>query len=129
MLFLTSQNKTNYVASEDYSCACGSVTLNELNQPAQVGEENGNCSIPSPYDVSDLMEYDPGQIVWAKLSRYPWWPGMIDYATTLQYYKKTSRCEKYNVRFFGKHVLQQWIDQLQICTYAKNPPVCITLSY
>ncbi|GFS47824.1 zinc finger CW-type PWWP domain protein 1 [Trichonephila inaurata madagascariensis] len=95
-------------------------------------QENGNCSIPSPYDDSDLMEYDPGQIVWAKLSGYPWWPGMIDLSTHCNIIRKPNEVRhrvkilvfshKYHVRFFGKHVLKQWVDQRQICFYSKNSP-------
>ncbi|GFQ73359.1 hypothetical protein TNCT_182681 [Trichonephila clavata] len=36
-------------------------------------QENGNCSIPSSCgDDNDFMEFDPGQVVWAKKKRLPW---------------------------------------------------------
>ncbi|GFS55920.1 zinc finger CW-type PWWP domain protein 1 [Nephila pilipes] len=87
-------------------------------------QENGSCDIPSKLDVNeDRMEFDPGQIVWAKLGQYPWWPGMVDFdyiskTKRFDYFKRQNGSEQFNVRFFGEKTLHQWIVKDRIRSFS-----------
>ncbi|XP_053997769.1 uncharacterized protein LOC128886689 [Hylaeus anthracinus] len=79
-------------------------------------ESMASCDIAEASKPLPLIEndYNAGSIVWARVPRYPWWPGIIcDSVDTFMYYKKrrySLKPHQYHVTFFNKDKLEwDWI--------------------
>nr|XP_034176128.1 PWWP domain-containing protein2-like [Osmia lignaria] len=90
-----------------------------------------SCNIPeqpiSPADKSDLIEntYNAGSIVWAHISGFPWWPGIVnDNPDTFAYYelqKKSIKPVRYYVTFFNEEQLDAaWVHKKNIKPLASH---------
>ncbi|XP_075050290.1 histone-lysine N-methyltransferase NSD2 isoform X2 [Mixophyes fleayi] len=95
----------------------------------KLGDETptNSCSVESPevkslsdLDTSELKEHDEtsykfavGDLVWSKVSGYPWWPCMVTSDPVLHSHTKMKGQKKsirqYHVQFFGNAPERAWI--------------------
>ncbi|XP_065317367.1 histone-lysine N-methyltransferase NSD2-like isoform X2 [Gordionus sp. m RMFG-2023] len=72
---------------------------------------NQNNDIPCNWLVGDL--------IWAKLSTYPWWPSMIIYDPSLGIFTRTKKKNReYHVQFFGENA-RAWVYDKNILAFDK----------
>ena len=64
----------------------------------------------SPVKETSPMKSDSclvGDVVWARVPTYPWWPAMLSYDPNLGQYRDTKN--RLHVQFFGERVERAWI--------------------
>lgn len=75
----------------------------------------------SSRDKGQLLKYDVGDLVWSKVSGYPWWPCMVSADpllhshTRLKGQKKSAR--QYHVQFFGDAPERAWIFEKSLVAF------------
>ncbi|XP_076875957.1 histone-lysine N-methyltransferase NSD3 isoform X3 [Brachyhypopomus gauderio] len=64
-------------------------------------------------------EYDIGDLVWAKVGTYPWWPCMVSSDPQLKVHTRinTRGHREYHVQFFGSVAERAWIHEKRIVVY------------
>ncbi|XP_049996749.1 histone-lysine N-methyltransferase NSD2 isoform X2 [Alexandromys fortis] len=78
-------------------------------------------SCPSTGRDSLLLKYNVGDLVWSKVSGYPWWPCMVSADpllhshTKLKGQKKSAR--QYHVQFFGDAPERAWIFEKSLVAF------------
>ncbi|XP_059533444.1 histone-lysine N-methyltransferase NSD2 [Myotis daubentonii] len=77
---------------------------------------------PSPgRDRDQLLRYSVGDLVWAKVSGYPWWPCMVSADPLLHSYTKLKGQRKsarqYHVQFFGDAPERAWIFEKSLAAF------------
>ncbi|XP_043468830.1 zinc finger CW-type PWWP domain protein 1-like [Leptopilina heterotoma] len=85
-----------------------------------------SCDIPEEKADDDLVEseYVPGNIVWAKITGYPWWPAIIDNCPVKKTFYELGSSEiplRYHVTFLEeKENHCQWIKSDKIKPYKED---------
>ncbi|XP_067323033.1 histone-lysine N-methyltransferase NSD2 [Anolis sagrei] len=77
--------------------------------------------VPGNDDNSDLLRYHIGDIVWSKVSGYPWWPCMISTDPLLHNFTKLNGQKKsfrqYHVQFFGDSPERAWVFEKSLASF------------
>ncbi|XP_069488236.1 histone-lysine N-methyltransferase NSD2 isoform X2 [Ambystoma mexicanum] len=72
-------------------------------------------------DMEPLLKYSVGDLVWAKVSGYPWWPCMVSTDPVLNGHTKLKGQKKsswqYHVQFFGNAPERAWISEKSLVTF------------
>ncbi|XP_026798387.1 histone-lysine N-methyltransferase NSD3 isoform X2 [Pangasianodon hypophthalmus] len=68
---------------------------------------------------SVCVEYEIGDLVWAKVGTYPWWPCMVSSDPQLKVHTRinTRGHREYHVQFFGSVAERAWIHEKRIVVY------------
>uniref|UniRef100_F7BG24 Histone-lysine N-methyltransferase NSD2 n=1 Tax=Ornithorhynchus anatinus TaxID=9258 RepID=F7BG24_ORNAN len=67
-----------------------------------------------------LLKYNVGDLVWSKVSGYPWWPCMISADPLLSYTKlkgQKKSARQYHVQFFGDAPERAWIFEKSLVAF------------
>ncbi|TRY57703.1 hypothetical protein DNTS_025920 [Danionella cerebrum] len=69
--------------------------------------------------TSSSQDYEIGDLVWAKVGTYPWWPCMVssDPQSNVHTRLNTRGCKEYHVQFFGSVPERAWIHEKRIVVY------------
>lgn len=66
----------------------------------------------------DLLPWNTGDVVWAKIPGHPWWPSLITFEpNTTIYYKMKGRARYYHVQFYGTDMLRGWVTERNVIKY------------
>ncbi|XP_012592888.1 histone-lysine N-methyltransferase NSD2 isoform X2 [Microcebus murinus] len=72
-------------------------------------------------DKEHLLKYNIGDLVWSKVSGYPWWPCMVSADPLLHNYTKLKGQKKsarqYHVQFFGDAPERAWIFEKSLVAF------------
>ncbi|KAF6372195.1 nuclear receptor binding SET domain protein 2 [Rhinolophus ferrumequinum] len=72
-------------------------------------------------DQDHLLKYNVGDLVWSKVSGYPWWPCMVSADPLLHSYTKLKGQKKsarqYHVQFFGDAPERAWIFEKSLVAF------------
>uniref|UniRef100_A0A667H4Z1 Nuclear receptor binding SET domain protein 2 n=1 Tax=Lynx canadensis TaxID=61383 RepID=A0A667H4Z1_LYNCA len=72
-------------------------------------------------DKDHLLKYSVGDLVWSKVSGYPWWPCMVSADPLLHNYTKLKGQKKsarqYHVQFFGDAPERAWIFEKSLVAF------------
>ncbi|XP_045385150.1 histone-lysine N-methyltransferase NSD2 isoform X2 [Lemur catta] len=72
-------------------------------------------------DKEQLLKYNIGDLVWSKVSGYPWWPCMVSADPLLHNYTKLKGQKKsarqYHVQFFGDAPERAWIFEKSLVAF------------
>ncbi|XP_028348241.1 histone-lysine N-methyltransferase NSD2 isoform X4 [Physeter macrocephalus] len=75
----------------------------------------------SSRDKDQLLKYNVGDLVWSKVSGYPWWPCMVSDDPLLHSYTKLKGQKKsarqYHVQFFGDAPERAWIFEKSLVAF------------
>lgn len=73
--------------------------------------EEENESKIEPEETSKGGQLREGEIIWAKLSGYPWWPSMVcEHPKSKKFKSKDENNEdKIHVQFFGEPPSRDWV--------------------
>lgn len=75
----------------------------------------------SSRDREQLLKYSVGDLVWSKVSGYPWWPCMVSADPLLHSYTKLKGQKKsarqYHVQFFGDAPERAWIFEKSLVAF------------
>ncbi|XP_061047804.1 histone-lysine N-methyltransferase NSD2 isoform X4 [Eubalaena glacialis] len=78
-------------------------------------------SCPNSRDKDQLLKYNVGDLVWSKVSGYPWWPCMVSDDPLLHSYTKLKGQKKsarqYHVQFFGDAPERAWIFEKSLVAF------------
>ncbi|KAM9086463.1 histone-lysine N-methyltransferase NSD2 isoform 1-T1 [Megaptera novaeangliae] len=78
-------------------------------------------SCPNSRDKDQLLKYSVGDLVWSKVSGYPWWPCMVSDDPLLHSYTKLKGQKKsarqYHVQFFGDAPERAWIFEKSLVAF------------
>ncbi|XP_067857282.1 histone-lysine N-methyltransferase NSD3 isoform X2 [Heptranchias perlo] len=95
------------VEPEEYKVNCGNPVIQVHRLPV-----SGNQIVVSTY-------HQIGDLVWAKVGTYPWWPCMVSCDPLLQVHTKISTrgAREYHVQFFGTVPERAWIHEKRVAPY------------
>ncbi|XP_060712649.1 histone-lysine N-methyltransferase NSD3 isoform X3 [Hemiscyllium ocellatum] len=95
------------VEPEDCKVMCGNPVVQVHRLPV-----SGNQTVMSSC-------YQIGDLVWAKVGTYPWWPCMVSCDPLLQVHTKinTRGAREYHVQFFGTVPERAWIHEKRVAPY------------
>ncbi|KAM9742245.1 histone-lysine N-methyltransferase NSD2 isoform 6-T7 [Dama dama] len=117
--------------SRKRSAQCGSLLEHGLVEAALVPRVSSptDKKIPakrescpnSSRDKDQLLKYNVGDLVWSKVSGYPWWPCMVSADPLLHSYTKLKGQKKsarqYHVQFFGDAPERAWIFEKSLVAF------------
>ncbi|XP_013208824.1 histone-lysine N-methyltransferase NSD2 isoform X2 [Microtus ochrogaster] len=95
--------------------------VSKISSPADKKIPVKKESYPSTGRDSLLLKYNVGDLVWSKVSGYPWWPCMVSADpllhshTKLKGQKKSAR--QYHVQFFGDAPERAWIFEKSLVAF------------
>ncbi|XP_021507235.1 histone-lysine N-methyltransferase NSD2 isoform X3 [Meriones unguiculatus] len=96
--------------------------VSKIASPAEKKIPVKKESCPNPGRDRDLLlKYNVGDLVWSKVSGYPWWPCMVSADpllhshTKLKGQKKSAR--QYHVQFFGDAPERAWIFEKSLVAF------------
>ncbi|XP_057629212.1 histone-lysine N-methyltransferase NSD2 isoform X2 [Chionomys nivalis] len=95
--------------------------VSKISSPADKKIPVKKESCPSTGRDSLLLKYNVGDLVWSKVSGYPWWPCMVSADpllhshTKLKGQKKSAR--QYHVQFFGDAPERAWIFEKSLVAF------------
>ncbi|KAL8185154.1 UNVERIFIED_CONTAM: DNA mismatch repair protein msh6 [Gekko kuhli] len=74
--------------------------------------------VPVPVAESVLSELTPGDLVWAKLEGYPWWPCLVyNHPTEGTFVRGRGRSARIHVQFFDDEPSRGWVGVKYIKSY------------
>ncbi|XP_047703116.1 histone-lysine N-methyltransferase NSD2 isoform X3 [Prionailurus viverrinus] len=92
----------------------------QVQQLAQVAAKKESCP-NTGRDKDHLLKYSVGDLVWSKVSGYPWWPCMVSADPLLHNYTKLKGQKKsarqYHVQFFGDAPERAWIFEKSLVAF------------
>ncbi|XP_049565392.1 histone-lysine N-methyltransferase NSD2 isoform X7 [Orcinus orca] len=92
----------------------------EVQRFAQIPAKKESCP-NSSRDKDQLLKYNVGDLVWSKVSGYPWWPCMVSDDPLLHSYTKLKGQKKsarqYHVQFFGDAPERAWIFEKSLVAF------------
>uniref|UniRef100_A0A8D0HEH1 Histone-lysine N-methyltransferase NSD2 n=1 Tax=Sphenodon punctatus TaxID=8508 RepID=A0A8D0HEH1_SPHPU len=93
----------------------------EEEREASEGEIVSKEETTGKDDKVHLLKYNIGDLVWSKVSGYPWWPCMISADPLLHCYTKLKGQKKsfrqYHVQFFGDAPERAWIFEKSLVSF------------
>uniref|UniRef100_A0A673L4B7 Histone-lysine N-methyltransferase NSD3 n=1 Tax=Sinocyclocheilus rhinocerous TaxID=307959 RepID=A0A673L4B7_9TELE len=95
-----------------------SVTLK--SPKAELKEQKVEKHFPSVItSTGSCQEYEIGDLVWAKVGTYPWWPCMVssDPQSNVHIRLNKRGVKEYHVQFFGSVPERAWIHEKRIVVY------------
>uniref|UniRef100_UPI00398E5B1C histone-lysine N-methyltransferase NSD3 isoform X3 n=1 Tax=Pristiophorus japonicus TaxID=55135 RepID=UPI00398E5B1C len=101
------EHKVIKVEPEECKMNCG----NALVQAHRLPVSGKQIVVSTSYQIGDL--------VWAKVGTYPWWPCMVSCDPLLQVHTKinTRGAREYHVQFFGTVPERAWIHEKRVAPY------------
>ncbi|XP_053099909.1 DNA mismatch repair protein Msh6 isoform X2 [Hemicordylus capensis] len=67
---------------------------------------------------SDIYEYSPGDLVWAKLEGHPWWPCLVyEHPTEKSIFRGRGRASRIHVQFFDEPPSRGWVSVRYVRPY------------
>ncbi|XP_060610526.2 DNA mismatch repair protein Msh6 [Anolis sagrei] len=79
--------------------------------------KRGTANLP-PADC-DFCEYSPGDLVWAKLEGYPWWPSLVyKHPADGTLFRGRGRASRIHVQFFDDDPSRGWVSLRYLRPYA-----------
>uniref|UniRef100_A0A8C1V6P4 Histone-lysine N-methyltransferase NSD3 n=1 Tax=Cyprinus carpio TaxID=7962 RepID=A0A8C1V6P4_CYPCA len=82
--------------------------------------ESSLCGdLPTKLITGSCQEYEIGDLVWAKVGTYPWWPCMVssDPQSSVHIRLNKRGVKEYHVQFFGSVPERAWIHEKRIVVY------------
>uniref|UniRef100_A0A8B9L4N8 Histone-lysine N-methyltransferase NSD3 n=1 Tax=Astyanax mexicanus TaxID=7994 RepID=A0A8B9L4N8_ASTMX len=108
----------------------GSSRTERTKSPARLSSARGSCALcvclqvekhfPSVITSTGVcVEYEIGDLVWAKVGTFPWWPCMVSSDPQLKVHIRinTRGHREYHVQFFGSVAERAWIHEKRIVVY------------
>uniref|UniRef100_A0A671QI61 Histone-lysine N-methyltransferase NSD3 n=1 Tax=Sinocyclocheilus anshuiensis TaxID=1608454 RepID=A0A671QI61_9TELE len=94
----------------------------ESQQPCKGVEERSGVEKHFPSVITSTgsgQEYEIGDLVWAKVGTYPWWPCMVssDPQSNVNIRLNKRGVKEYHVQFFGSVPERAWIHEKRIVVY------------
>uniref|UniRef100_A0A670ZSH4 Histone-lysine N-methyltransferase NSD2 n=1 Tax=Pseudonaja textilis TaxID=8673 RepID=A0A670ZSH4_PSETE len=84
-------------------------------------EKEDSPLVPGKEDKVQLLKYSVGDVVWSKVSGYPWWPCMISTDPLLHSFTKLNGQKKsfrqYHVQFFGDAPERAWVFEKSLVAF------------
>ncbi|XP_070607547.1 histone-lysine N-methyltransferase NSD2 isoform X2 [Erythrolamprus reginae] len=84
-------------------------------------EEEDRALATGKEDKGLLLKYSVGDVVWSKVSGYPWWPCMISSDPLLHTFTKLNGQKKsfrqYHVQFFGDAPERAWVFEKSLAAF------------
>lgn len=59
--------------------------------------------------ISDVIDFRSGDVVWAKLAGYPWWPSLVCSHPTAKTHIKGGKKPEVHVQFFDTPPTRAWV--------------------
>uniref|UniRef100_A0A8C0IP62 Nuclear receptor binding SET domain protein 2 n=1 Tax=Chelonoidis abingdonii TaxID=106734 RepID=A0A8C0IP62_CHEAB len=97
--------------------------VSKTSSPSEKKTPAKKDSIPSTVkeDKIHVLKYNIGDLVWSKVSGYPWWPCMVSADPLLHSYTKLKGQKKsfrqYHVQFFGDAPERAWIFEKSLVSF------------
>ncbi|XP_050803309.1 histone-lysine N-methyltransferase NSD2 isoform X2 [Gopherus flavomarginatus] len=97
--------------------------VSKTSSPSERKTPAKKDSIPSTVkdDKIHVLKYNIGDLVWSKVSGYPWWPCMVSADPLLHSYTKLKGQKKsfrqYHVQFFGDAPERAWIFEKSLVSF------------
>ncbi|XP_012879328.1 PREDICTED: histone-lysine N-methyltransferase NSD2 [Dipodomys ordii] len=96
--------------------------VSKISSPAEKKISVKKESCPNTgRDKEHLLKYNVGDLVWSKVSGYPWWPCMVSADPLLHNYTKLKGQKKsarqYHVQFFGDAPERAWIFEKSLVAF------------
>uniref|UniRef100_A0A2S2NQX5 Histone-lysine N-methyltransferase NSD3 n=1 Tax=Schizaphis graminum TaxID=13262 RepID=A0A2S2NQX5_SCHGA len=130
------ENKSNYVDKDQLSCSTSSLTsvnhvltdtsnlddksksLSKEESSIKQKESIENAEHESPTSNENKNDFEIGDIVWAKIGRYPFWPSMVcvdpDTNIHIKGSLKNKRKFSLHVRFCNDHGRRSWAKTVEM---------------
>ncbi|XP_048846021.1 histone-lysine N-methyltransferase NSD3-like isoform X1 [Brienomyrus brachyistius] len=97
----------------------------ELDTPRNCKGPNEEAKDPKQYfstvpvSTGDFKDHEVGDLVWAKVGTYPWWPCMVsrDPQSKVHTRINTRGHQEYHVQFFGSVPERAWIHEKRVVVY------------
>ncbi|XP_036384462.1 histone-lysine N-methyltransferase NSD3-like isoform X1 [Megalops cyprinoides] len=86
---------------------------------AEPKEKKVQKNPPSISSTGGCADHDVGDLVWAKVGTYPWWPCMVSCDPQLDVHMRinTRGHREYHVQFFGSVAERAWIHEKRVVVY------------
>ncbi|XP_072436706.1 DNA mismatch repair protein Msh6 [Chiloscyllium punctatum] len=73
---------------------------------------------PGPPALGQACEFAPGDLVWAKLEGYPWWPSLVyNHPTAEEYLRGKGKSLRIHVQFFDDPPTRGWVSVKYVRSY------------
>lgn len=100
-------------------CLAESTLASKLSGVAEEASAEMEKSVDD--DMEPPVKYSVGDVVWAKVSGYPWWPCMVSIDPILERHTRLKGQKKsswqYHVQFFGSAPERGWIPEKSLVTF------------
>ncbi|KAH3884980.1 hypothetical protein DPMN_008966 [Dreissena polymorpha] len=101
---------------------------------SQWNQENGKECFPrvtfaesnlSGIPTCNTMDYQQGDLVWAKVEGHPWWPALVWPGPKGSIFKETKKSKQIHVQFFSEPPTTAWIKEKSVDKFeGKDSPLC-----
>uniref|UniRef100_A0A803T651 Histone-lysine N-methyltransferase NSD2 n=1 Tax=Anolis carolinensis TaxID=28377 RepID=A0A803T651_ANOCA len=112
-------NRYDSLLEQDFVEASSVSNASSAENRGKKREEKRNT--PNNFTDHHLLRYHIGDIVWSKVSGYPWWPCMISTDPLLHNFTKLNGQKKsfrqYHVQFFGDSPERAWVFERSLAPF------------
>ncbi|XP_048728354.2 DNA mismatch repair protein Msh6-like isoform X2 [Ostrea edulis] len=88
-----------------------------LSQKKSPNKPDGATPAKQPKKLVEVQSFKEGDIVWSKLSGYPWWPSLVCSHPTENTHVKQGKNPQFHVQFFDTPPTRSWIKAKDIIPF------------